>query len=158
MAAIAAPSACGPVRLRNLSTRGGLIETAAPPKVGDSFLLRRADQSVVGTIVWCRGNRAGLQFDTAIAIADWLPVEHQGQQAVDAIFHRFTSGSRGLMQVAPATTWAADSQELCELASSLEELGDSLAEDADAIARHGTQLQALDIAVQMLRKLAAASD
>ena len=58
-----------PVKMRNLSAEGVLIEGEHLPVEGSEILLRKGDLSVAGRIVWLRGGRAGVAF------AELLPAE-----------------------------------------------------------------------------------
>lgn len=158
MVSMVASSVSGPVMLCNLSTGGGLIESDRLPDVGERVELRRGETAVTGRLVWKDGRKAGLQFEGRIKVSDWLPTSHAGQQAVDKVFQQMKAGSDRppLMQVKSASAPAVDAEELQLTAQRLEALADMLAADDDVIARHSTQLQVLDMATQVLRKLAAA--
>jgi hypothetical protein len=158
MASMAAASASGSVMICNLSTRGGMIEAEWLPGVGERVELRRGEMLVVGQVVWRDLRKAGLKFDSRINVSDWLPTSHSGQQAVDKIFQQLKAGidQSPLLQVKCASAPPVEADELERTADSLEALADTLAADAEVIARHSTHLQTLDIATQILRKLAAA--
>jgi hypothetical protein len=158
MASMAALSASGSVMICNLSTRGAMIEGERLPGVGERVELRRGEMLVVGRVVWRDLRKAGLQFDDLIEVADWLPTTHSGQQAVDKLFQQLKAGidQSPAPRIKPASAPLVEADELERTADSLEALADTLAADAEVIARHSTQLQTLDIATQVLRKLAAA--
>src|SRR5688500_15452 len=73
VAALAWSSGTGPVRIRNMSRTGALIEGATIPPEGSPVRLSRGSLSVRGEIVWRRENRAGMRFGSAETVADWLP-------------------------------------------------------------------------------------
>lgn len=52
-----------PVRLRNLSADGALIEAEELPRKGESVLFRRNDIAVAGRVAWVLDRHAGLAFD-----------------------------------------------------------------------------------------------
>lgn len=52
-----------PVRLRNLSADGALIEADELPGKGEQILFRRNDIAVAGRIAWVLDRHAGLSFD-----------------------------------------------------------------------------------------------
>lgn len=51
-----------PVKLRNLSTEGALIEGDRLPVEGAELLFRKAELSLKGRIAWVEGKRAGVAF------------------------------------------------------------------------------------------------
>jgi hypothetical protein len=51
-----------PVKLRNLSSEGALIEGDKLPVEGAEVVFRKAELSVSGRIAWVEGHRAGLAF------------------------------------------------------------------------------------------------
>lgn len=55
-----------PVRMRNLSAEGALVEGDGLPVEGSSVLFRRQDLCVAAKVVWVREQRAGLSFDEAL--------------------------------------------------------------------------------------------
>lgn len=56
-----------PVKLRNLSTEGALIEGDNLPVEGSEVVFRKAELSVAGRIAWVEGKRAGLAFPEKLA-------------------------------------------------------------------------------------------
>lgn len=51
-----------PVKLRNLSADGALVEGEDLPVEGAEVMFRRQELSQPAKVVWVRGGRAGLQF------------------------------------------------------------------------------------------------
>lgn len=51
-----------PVKLRNLSSEGALIDGDDLPIEGAEVIFRKADLSLAGRIAWVEGKRAGLSF------------------------------------------------------------------------------------------------
>ena len=52
-----------PVKLRNLSAEGALVEAEVLPAAGSRILFHRNDLSVRGEIAWVSGNQAGVAFN-----------------------------------------------------------------------------------------------
>jgi len=52
-----------PVRLRNLSSDGALIQADQLPGKGEDILFRRNDIAVPGRVAWVHDGHAGLSFD-----------------------------------------------------------------------------------------------
>lgn len=55
-----------PVRLRNLSADGALIEADSLPRKGEAVLFRRNDIAVAATVAWVLDRHAGLAFDAKL--------------------------------------------------------------------------------------------
>lgn len=51
-----------PVKLRNLSADGALVEGDRLPIEGASILFRKGDLSVIGRVAWLKGRQAGVAF------------------------------------------------------------------------------------------------
>ena len=56
-----------PVKLRNLSTEGALIEGNDLPVEGSKVVFKRLELSVAGRIAWVTAKRAGVTFDEKLA-------------------------------------------------------------------------------------------
>ena len=51
-----------PVKLRNLSAEGALVEGDRLPVEGASIMFRKGDLSMNGTVAWVKGKQAGVSF------------------------------------------------------------------------------------------------
>lgn len=157
MGAIYSREGSAPVRIRNLSATGALIEgSVIPPEMSD-VMLTRGPLSVAAKVVWSRGNRAGLKFETHTSVAGWLPNARSNgpQQRVDEAIHQFRMSPADptpCPQPADRRTTHADLKRANEM---LLALAADLADDGDAIVRHASSLQALDHISQLLGKLMA---
>lgn len=168
-ATIEAGSLKTPVRIRNLSESGALLEGAAFPNIGDTLTLRRLDMEIGATVVWRREARCGVRFEGKATVADWKlgtwtgTDSNQGQSRVDAIQAAVRSGS----PAAPTNraTVVPDgierhlddriSEELAQLRRLLESMGDELTNEPILVQRHPKTLQSFDLACQTLGHLAA---
>lgn len=65
-ASIEVSGAALPVKLRNLSSQGALIEGEGLPVEGSEILFRRNELSVKGRIAWVHDKQAGVAFTTAL--------------------------------------------------------------------------------------------
>lgn len=144
-----------PVKVRNLSAAGALIETAVAPAAGVSFTLRRGSHAVRGSVAWTKENRCGLRFDSSVVVRDWMgPPANPGQVEVDAMFARARSG--GGLCLAPGSLSRPEPrspiqcEKLTQVSALIEALGDELAADAETVSRHGAALQKIDQALQLL--------
>lgn len=52
-----------PVKLRNLSSDGALVEGAKLPVEGAAVQFRKGELSLAGRIAWVKGGRAGVSFE-----------------------------------------------------------------------------------------------
>lgn len=61
-----------PVKLRNLSSQGALVEGDGLPVEGSEILFRRKDLSVKGHVAWVQEDQAGIAFKTLLAPVEVL--------------------------------------------------------------------------------------
>jgi hypothetical protein len=162
MAAIFVGLASEPVKMRNLSPDGALIEGASLPQLGTKVRLCRANLEVDGEIMWCVGGRAGLRFQSPVVVADWLPAGSAkvAQQRVDQLVQKFKhvgrNNSPSSATIAEIDGKRIDQVELVHLKAAIESLAEDLAADPAIVERHWSKLQTLDIVGQALGKLAEA--
>lgn len=149
-----------PAKVRNLSEFGALVEASVLPSPGSAIRLCRGSVAVAGKVVWRRGGKAGLRFNSAIAVADWLPSGACWDQSrVDEMVHQVRMGSAPAVDsFIPHTP--AEPRPICReleaIASSVERLTEALATDPSVIVSHGWKLQQLEAVTQKLRRLASA--
>lgn len=158
VAALASASGTGPVRIRNMSRTGALIEGGAIPAEGSRVRLSRGSLSATGEMVWQRENRGGVRFDSGVAVSDWLPggKSATGQQRVDEIVYSYKAEIGGMRPAAPAPAEGRPDigKELLEVRAVLNSVAEELASDDATTARHPNALQQIDMAAQKLEKLA----
>ena len=75
MATLYTPTGSSPVKARDLSSGGALIEAGVIPPVGTRVRLCRGSLNITGELVWCRGERAGLRLESSLSVAEWLPAD-----------------------------------------------------------------------------------
>jgi hypothetical protein len=155
LATMAAASASGPIKIRNMSLSGALLEGGALPPIGEYLSLRRGELAISGHVVWRQQGKAGLCFDHAVEVTDWLPAGSGWQQRVDRTFQELKANpAPAHPPSAPARPSAIGKSDLLTVADALDALANILAEDGRIVAAHSSKLQALDAASQMLRKCA----
>jgi hypothetical protein len=54
--------------IKNMSSRGLMAETEAPPRRGSYVEIRRGQQVIIGRIIWAEGNRFGLRAQDRVDI------------------------------------------------------------------------------------------
>lgn len=65
-ASIEAAGVVEPVKLRNLSSEGALVEGKRLPSVGSEVLFRKNELHLTGHVAWISDNRAGIAFDSTL--------------------------------------------------------------------------------------------
>ena len=150
-----------PVRIRNMSRHGALIEGAVLPPPGSEAKLSRGSLEVAAQVMWQADRRAGLRFASCVSVPDWLPnaLKNPKQQRIDELVHH---SKLGLTPAAAAPASGAQRRgaeaiaaDLLQLKASIEQLAEDLAGDSHVTASHPSSLQILDVAAQALAKLSA---
>jgi hypothetical protein len=163
-----------PVRIRNLSETGAMLEGAGLPDAGMKLVLARGDLHVSAVVAWAAGGRRGVKFDGPTPVHEWTggtkpkPLECTGlrdQRRVDALQAEARGDAasgraqRASAEAAPsAVSPDLDSRlahELGYVQRLLENLGDELINDLFLVQRHGQSLQSLDLVSQILGHVAA---
>lgn len=147
-----------PVRVRNLSRMGALVEAVELPEAGTPVHLNRASLSATGTVIWVNGGKGGIQFDAPVAVGEWLPQGKRGigQQFVDELFHQKRMRIADHDMVDPsAESELGLTGELLELRVALDRAAEALAVDAAVASRHLITMQTIDRVSQTLARLAA---
>lgn len=155
MAAMSSASFTGPIKIRNLSSSGALVEGHHLPPVGSSITLRRGEITAAGQIVWRNEGKAGLHMHDFVNVSEWMPGGNAHQNSVDLLIENVKREQR-LNVIAQPTernhTFCAD--DLISLADAICELADELSKHERVVSLVGVKLQTLDIASQFLRKVA----
>lgn len=93
MAVLCCGSASFPVRVRNLSMHGALLEGTDLPAEFRTICLKRGSLAAAGQIAWSKDQHCGIRFSSTINVSDWVdragPV---GQQRIDATVASFRNG------------------------------------------------------------------
>ena len=143
-----------PVRVRNLSRSGALIEASSLPPLGSAVSIVRGELSARGTLAWVDAGHAGISFTGEIDVAAWVKrVGHGGQQRVDGLVAALRSSAPPPNDVQRAA--AADS--LPQLSAALDKLCEEMAASASMSVELGEQLLKLDWIANALRTIASGS-
>lgn len=127
-----------PVRIRNLSVMGALVDGANPAAEGDQVRLQRGSLAVGGVVAWLGGNQAGLRFDEPITVERWVkPAGHSGQQRVDLVVAALRNDpaasprdrDSGQKRPTPLPAYGEELQQICERIAELPEISVALAEE-----------------------------
>ncbi|MDZ4308775.1 hypothetical protein [Allopontixanthobacter sp.] len=156
LAALSGGTFAGPVKIRNLSSTGALIEGAGLPATGTKVTLRRGESSASGIVVWSSNGKAGLRMDSRVDVSAWMPGGREHQNSIDHVVETIRKeAALNVITAVPEPSVSVSSNELLSLADAISKLADDLSDDDGIVVRFGTKLQALDIVAQVLRKLAA---
>ncbi len=151
-ATLYAGSASAPVHIRNMSPSGALVEADALPPVGTSISLSRGRLHATGNIAWRAGRRAGVRFEAAVTVPDWMARQvSAGQQRVDALLAIVKKDARPEVSADSASP-ANVVDELGWLRSELGQLETALLRDATVVAAH-PEIQAIDISIQRIDRI-----
>ena len=137
-----------PVRVRNISPKGALIEGPILPAPGAIVRLVRGALRATGTLTWEAQNHAGLSFEQPIDVQEWVQrIGHSGQERVDSLVAAIRRGE----PVRSPGREPADA--LAGLSRALDEVCEGLASSADFPPGLGDDLLKLDVIAQSLRDL-----
>jgi hypothetical protein len=154
MAVLRAGTTSCPVRVRNISTHGALLEGNGLPSEKQIVALRRGSLSVSGEIAWMAGRHCGIRFSTPISVAEWVDrAGPLGQQRIDAAIAKMrTSSSAGFASGYVATK--KDPAELEELSSRLLQTCERIAELPGMSVALAEQLLKIEAAAHAIRDVA----
>lgn len=168
-ATISAGPDSAPVRIRNLSEVGAMIDGPALPDPGSTLTLNRLELSIGARVVWNRDGRCGLSLGRPIVVDDWIAGASSGLGARAAQFRVDQIQSAVRKGIAlPSETRAADpaqpelppveqriAAELTRAKAMLDKVSEELCDDVDVLVRHERAIQNFDIAAMIVEELAA---
>lgn len=169
-ASISAGTVSAPVRIRNLSQAGAMVDGPALPEAGSTLTLNRLELSVAATVVWNHDGRCGLSLRAPITVDDWIAgvrsVAHNaslGQLRVDHIQSAIRSGAALPSESPPPAPERAVTEpieqriaaELARVKQMLDHVSEELTDDIDVLMRHERAMQNFDIAAQTVEELSA---
>jgi hypothetical protein len=140
-----------PVRIRNISAGGALVEGNPLPALGATVRLVRGELAVAGKLAWQAAGLAGIEFAGSIDVPRWVQrIGHSGQQRVDTIVMALRdSAVPPREQRKPATN-----DTLPAISAALDQLCERLAATPNMSIELGEDLLKLDVIAQSLRRLA----
>jgi hypothetical protein len=138
-----------PVRVRNLSPRGALVEGPVLPTSG-AVQLRRGNLEVRGKVAWLHESYCGLQFSSSIDVPAWLKrIGHQGQDRIDMIMASLRNGT------VPKVAEAPPLQQPGQIAEALLEVAERLAGLEGLSVEAGEQILKIDILARAIQAWSA---
>jgi len=143
------------VRIRNIASRGMLIEASSLPAVGTRVTLVRGQLSAVGELAWAGSGQGGINLQDSIDVGLWVQrIGHVGQQRVDRVVAAIRSASDIPVEGQAARELAS----LLEISAALDRLCESLSATPNMSIELGEGLVKLDAIAQALRRLATGKD
>lgn len=160
-AALYCDGSSSPVKIRNISETGAMIEGAPFPSLGSLVQLVRGGLIVHALVAWATEDRCGLKFSGCVDVQQWRAGPTNGeQQRVDDIVRLVKAGAVPLpvpylaQPAEPSCSEVDEAAVICgdlkRAAALLASLGEALAGDPEIVGRHGSRLQNLDIAMQVI--------
>lgn len=155
-----------PVKIRNLSETGAMLEAPSFPAVGTVLILKRQELDIEARIVWIAPPRCGVAFEGRIKVSDWVTGKRSntgfGQDVAD-------EASPAAQAAAPPSAPVAAlkrehqpaleidervAEELAYVRRIVDAIADELADEPIFLQRHARTLQSFDLAGQILGNLA----
>ena len=151
-----------PVRVRNMSVNGAMIEAPAAPPTGTTVDLLRGPLAARGTVVWSSASGFGVRFSSLVTVKEWLAAPPTGarQQQVDDLVALVNAGGADLLGDDDDAIEHRSKEHLGDdlsfVVRLMQALEDDLSHSPETLERHATALQNLDMAMQMVRAVAGA--
>lgn len=142
---------CWPVRIRNISSTGVMVETAVKVDVKSSILIKRGTLHVAGEIVWRRDGVFGVRFFEPADVAPWLGIS--SREAVASIDQCAQSGIQASASLSEAALTRRIAEEIAYAERLVSAVASSLSEDPILRVRYCGRVQELSIAADMLNQL-----
>lgn len=140
-----------PVRVRNISQSGALLEGKGLPSAGLNVCLRRGHLFANGEIAWDDGDWRGVRFTKQVDVPSWIRrPEHPGQRKVDEAVADLRSSKEPIEAGTPSTAAM-----LRELSSQLCAISERLASTPALNVELAEDLIRLDTIAQQMRSIAS---
>lgn len=155
-AVLISPHRKTPVRIRNLSRTGAMIQGAPALNVTDPVRLLRGSIDLEAEVIWTTEKNCGLKFSTPIDLNIWSPaLDRVAQNHVD---RRFSLAERTAAQVRPLPNCDFDAQariadELGLICRRIDATLDKFSDYAPLVVRMAEELQELEILSQAIGHL-----
>lgn len=150
-AVIEGPGGPFPVRIRNISVRGALLEASELPAEGSLVELHRAHLCAKGEVAWRDQGQCGVRFADDIVVAEWVKrAGHAGQDRVD---HAIASFRRPVSTEPPGSE-PQGVDDLRAMSATLDAICERLARSPDLSVEMAEEVLRLDAIAHALRRFA----
>lgn len=140
-----------PVRIRNISECGALVESDVKVDVKCSIMLDRGPLRVAGEVAWHREGLFGVRFFEPLDFHEWVGTPRKAEIAA--------ARSPSYSQTADTLTDEVLTRRLCDeisyVSRVIRAVAEGLSEDPILRVRHASRLQQLCIGEQMLSEIAS---
>jgi hypothetical protein len=154
-AALYTPTRSYPVRIRNISVDGALVDGANLPDQGSAVSLRRAHLAVDGEIAWRAGELRGVHFSSTIDVDEWVRLKgHAGQQRVDQVIAAIRTPECEPKFMGDAPNVGVGWESVESISTALEQICERLSNSPSLTAEIAEEVLRLDSIVHALRQLA----
>ena len=158
-----------PVRIRNMSASGAMLEGTVLPPAGARLTLARADLRMDAEVVWSSPGRCGIRFDDTVVVSDWISGtaatarSQSGQARIDALQADIRSGLVPKVPVedvarppaALENIEARLAEEVAYLRRLVQTIGEELSDEPIMLHRYLRTLQQFDVIGQALGHVVA---
>jgi hypothetical protein len=150
-ARLEAGKASVPVRIRNISSHGALVDGSDIPPVGATIRLSRGSLVAFGEVAWREKQNAGVTFQHPVDVEQWVQrTGHAGQERVDQVVNAL----RRSESVPQSTDSLKDEDALGLISAELDRICERFANTRNMSVEFGEELLRLDVIAQTLRQLA----
>ena len=140
-----------PVRIRNLSSHGALVEASSLPPVGSHVTLIRGQLQVAGALAWQGAGQGGINFSKSVDVQRWVKhVGHGGQHRVDGVI----AALRGSGDLPTELPTIQSLETIVSVSGALDQVCEDLAGTPSLSIELAESLLRLDSIAQALRRLA----
>lgn len=137
-----------PIKIRNISRFGLMVESAVKAQVGSSVSISRGSLRAAGEIVWSLDKTFGVKFFNSIDTAEWAPRRDA------ALAPNITHKRQPRSDLSNETLSSRCRQELGFISRTLDGLADSLSRDPVLRIRYASEIQQLCINSEMVQQIA----
>lgn len=143
-----------PVRIRNISSAGALIETHKSLHVGRTAVLTHADMSVAGQVVWADGRSIGFCFSEKIDDSRWRFAEDDHTRMKVTEIKPSDYSNLSLQRTEDDTLPARVSEEIDLIARTMRLISETMVADPILRQRYSQLLQEMDLTEDRLKQMA----
>jgi hypothetical protein len=144
-----------PVKIRNMSALGALIDSPIVPEPNSRIELIRGQYVAEGRVVWSEPRRCGIRFLSQLSVNDWLaPVEAQpALRSIEEAPLLAEPASVTRETSTPELTATVPADDLLQVAKLVEQAARTLARNPSFLRDHMTEGRNLICAMQMLSRM-----